>query len=309
MFNAQDCIGTKFSGLSYDCFDLVSSYDDPASESMPDMLLEEANRRYPIGTTYKELDDTGKVTGNLRKADQKAMWVVRGKSIEVGFGYVYVNGHWAELASQSELDDRQALLEEAQRRYPIGTKYHAIRLDGTAYSDSSVDEATYECRWVDSGPGIDCGIGYVYANGCWAEIVSQPTDKPDKQRLLEEARRRYPVGCRYRPIDGRGLSYDDTYIASYECEWREGGIDCGIGYVYANGLWADVVSAPAVTPGTMLTGGIYGSISTVEVNIPITRDCYGLWGTTDASSTKQLPASQTPIIMSRSKNKNKIKVL
>jgi hypothetical protein len=72
-----------------------------------------------------------------------------------------------------ELIDKHTILEEAKRRYPVGTKYHAIGSDGIKYGGDSREEATYECRWVDSGLGIDCGIGYVYANGKWAEIVSE----------------------------------------------------------------------------------------------------------------------------------------
>jgi hypothetical protein len=72
-----------------------------------------------------------------------------------------------------ELIDKHTILEEAKRRYPVGTKYHAIGSDGIKYGGDSREEATYECRWVDSGTGIDCGDGYVYANGKWAEIVSE----------------------------------------------------------------------------------------------------------------------------------------
>jgi hypothetical protein len=44
--------------------------------------------------------------------------------------------------------------------------------------------------------------------------------------------------------------------------------------------------------------------------MPIIHGDSGFWGTTaEGSSTKQLPDAQTPIIMSRSKNKSTIKVL
>jgi hypothetical protein len=203
---------TTESGLVYHMSpDEFVEYDGVAIKPIDiEALLEEANRRYPIGTMYKELNDEGKATGALREADQKADWVVHGQSIEVGYGYVYAKGRWAEVVNETKVE---------------------------------------------------------------------PTEKPDKQQLLEEARRRYPVGCRYRPIDGKGRAYDDTYISSYVCEWRDNGIDCGIGYVYVNGLWADVV------PETKYV---------VTQRIP---------------STKQLPDTQAPIIMSRSKSKNKIKVL
>lgn len=152
-------------------FDLYYEYFDHTTkpESIDiEALLEEANRRYPIGTMYKELNDEGKATGALREASEGANWVVRGESIEVGYGYVYAKGKWAEVVS-----DKETILEEARRRYPVGTEYHPINSDGTKFRSFDRELATYECRWVDSGLGIDCGIGYVYANGKWAEIVGE----------------------------------------------------------------------------------------------------------------------------------------
>ena len=85
--------------LQYDCFDLAQSEPEPIDI---EALLEEANRRYPIGTRYKELNGEGKATGAERTADEPAMWVIRGKSIEVGFGYVYVNGRWADVVPETK---------------------------------------------------------------------------------------------------------------------------------------------------------------------------------------------------------------
>ena len=228
---------TTESGLVYHMSpDEFVEYDGVAIKPTDEAFLEEANRRYPIGTLYKELNDVGEVTGALREASEEAMWVVRGESIEVGYGYVYAKGRWADVASKSE-----------------------------------------------------------------------PTGKPDKQQLLEEARRRYPVGCRYRPIDSNGHKYDGTYISSYLCEWRDNGIDCGIGYVYVNGRWADVVHETkyvATQRIPSISGGIYESTpERTDISAAVIRN---VWVD---QSIKQLPASQTPIIMSRSKSKNKIKVL
>jgi len=219
-------------GLQYECFDLVQS--EPESTDI-EALLEEANRRYPIGTRYKELNDEGKATGMLREADQKADWVVHGKSIEVGFGYVYVKGKWAEVASKSESTDREALLKEARRLYPIGTKYRPLNSDGTEQMGDA--KAKYECNWVQTGLGIDCGMGYVYANGKWAKIVNE-----------------------------------DKYVVTQRIPSPSGG-------VYA------------LTPGE------------IDISAAVIRN---VWVD---PSTKQLPDAQTPIIVSRSKNKSKIKVL
>jgi hypothetical protein len=83
-----------------------------------------------------------------------------------------------ESMSKSESTTEQTLLKEARRLYPIGTKYHPIGSDGIKCFGDNIQEATYECRWVESGLGIYCGIGYVYANGKWAEIVSETKAEP-----------------------------------------------------------------------------------------------------------------------------------
>jgi hypothetical protein len=85
--------------LQYECFDLAQSEPEPIDT---EALLEEANRRYPIGTLYKELNDVGEVTGAERTADEPACWVVRGESIEVGYGYVYAKGRWAEVVPETK---------------------------------------------------------------------------------------------------------------------------------------------------------------------------------------------------------------
>jgi hypothetical protein len=231
-FSAEDSIGTTFNDLSYECFDLVKS--EPESTDI-EALLEEANRRYPIGTMYKELNDKGKATGNLREASEGANWVVRGESIDVGLGYVYANGKWAEVESKSELTDREALLKEARRLYPIGTKYRPLNSDGTEHMQDA--KAEYECNWVRTGLGIDCGDGYVYANGKWAKIVSE-----------------------------------DKYVVTQR------------------------IPSPS--------GGTYALVSEgIDISAAVIRN---VWVD---PSTKQLPDAQTPIIVSRSKNKSKIKVL
>jgi hypothetical protein len=231
-FSAEDRSGTTFNDLNYECFDLVKSEPEPIDI---EALLEEANRRYPIGTLYKELDNTGKVTGALREASEEANWVVRGESIEVGYGYVYANGKWAEVESKSELTGREALLKEARRLYPIGTKYRPLNSDGTEHMQDA--KAEYECNWVQTGLGIDCGDGYVYANGKWAKIVNE-----------------------------------DKYVVTQRIPSPSGG-------VYA------------LTPGE------------IDISAAVIRN---VWMDL---STKQLPDAQTPIIVSRSKNKSKIKVL
>jgi hypothetical protein len=94
---------TTESGLVYHMSpDEFVEYDGVVIKPTDEAFLEEANRRYPIGTLYKELNDVGEVTGALREASEESMWVVRGESIEVGYGYVYANGRWADVVPETK---------------------------------------------------------------------------------------------------------------------------------------------------------------------------------------------------------------
>lgn len=65
-------------------------------------------------------------------------------------------------------------LEEAERRYPVGTLYVPLYSNG-AVRHGKVEEAKYLPKALDDDWGnsdyIEVGIGYVYVNGKWAEVV------------------------------------------------------------------------------------------------------------------------------------------
>lgn len=66
---------------------------------------------------------------------------------------------------------QEQLLEEAARRYPIGTSYIPLSNNGVV---KNVTQSTYLPRNV--GSGIDVGEGYVYLfqkPGIWAEVVTE----------------------------------------------------------------------------------------------------------------------------------------
>lgn len=61
----------------------------------------------------------------------------------------------------------EELIAEANRRYPIGTRYK------TAYTedDPQILVATTEAEWHKEYYSIKVGYGLVYYHGTWAEIV------------------------------------------------------------------------------------------------------------------------------------------
>ena len=212
-------------------------------------------------------------------------------------------------ASEIKVD---ALLEEARSRYPIGTKYIPINGDGGKYPYSGI--SALECKWVknpDGSPaGIDCGIGYVYVNGKWAEIVGETKSEPiDKDAILKEARRRYPIGTTYRALNLYGDYLGEHAEAIRECGWvysLNDGIDCGVGYVYVNGKWADVIKPEYIS----ITGTI-GHISDYPIMSMAEFD--GGEGTFTVHSpsitSKRLPDGQEPIIIPKKQKKQKLIVI
>ena len=63
-----------------------------------------------------------------------------------------------------------AILEEAIRKYPIGTKYKPLTSDGSDYPGESYS-IEYKPR-ICCSDSIEGGMGYIYANEKWAEIVA-----------------------------------------------------------------------------------------------------------------------------------------
>jgi len=70
------------------------------------------------------------------------------------------------------------LLEEAKRRYPVGTRFYCAR--GFDKSIQKVRPSEYYALrwWNENKDEIDAvGMGFVYSKGKWAEIVSHPSEK------------------------------------------------------------------------------------------------------------------------------------
>lgn len=77
----------------------------------------------------------------------------------------------------------------------------------------------------------------------------------DYDKIAEEAARRYPIGTDYIPLDHHGKSQDRyTKRSNYAPKWvskqtespknNMDGLEVGFGYIYVNGIWAEVVSYP-----------------------------------------------------------------
>jgi len=334
----------------------ITKTDITAAEPDFDAILAEARRSYPVGTRYRPLSSTGTERGGTETSLRDCRWIhghEGGKmGIDCGIGYVYIlkTDTWAEVIDQPvatkepkepELLD---LLAEARRRYPVGTRYRPLSSTGTNWE--GIHPANFECKWYrrksegDPYDGIECGEGLVYWNGKWAALEEE-TNRVDLEydlecaAILAEAQRRYPVGTYYNPLDEHGNAYAvEPRRAVRECEWvtTGHGIDCGMGYVYVCGKWADIpgiISAGTVSAGTgtvsvgttntdlrvsSITGTYsnpYGTAPGEPIYNSTTPQYITVSGTIDLNSMarKALPDMQDPIIVKRNKQRTKLTVL
>lgn len=130
---------------------------------MSDALLEEAAKRYPIGTKYKALGSYGDVYDNICTSVRKPRIIRYGDkiSIDVGAGYVYVDGKWAEV------------VEEKEKQFKFGKWYEAKNTKGLYIKPLSIDSDG------------DVTSNVVWSNGEYNEIHSA-IDKINDWNLLTD---------------------------------------------------------------------------------------------------------------------------
>ena len=90
-------------------------------------------------------------------------------------------------------NDEKRLLEEARKRYPIGTKFKCAE-GGT---ECIVTEEQYEgfrYGYIAKDSIEAQGMYYVYYKGKWAEIIKV---KSNMKEIQEECMRMFPIGCKY----------------------------------------------------------------------------------------------------------------
>ncbi len=181
----------KRDGFCIKKFELVSS---PSTEitfdqfkkwvlgnSRKEDLLAEAKKRFPLGTTFYPVSaSTATVskevgTGTV-KSELDIKWL--GEEIINGSnGYLYSRGTWAEIVSCNTVaptpdkeHKTESLLEEAKRRYPVGTKFKSAK-----YSNE-VREVVND-NWVEYGSNIQVGSNFIMYDHKWAEIISRPEER------------------------------------------------------------------------------------------------------------------------------------
>jgi hypothetical protein len=145
-----------------------------------------------------------------------------------------------------ESTSKRVLLEKAKEKYPIGTVIDS--LGGMPNEIISTDNPYFVS---------DDNIRFnedqlVYSNGEWAKIIYKPISISSSfniQEILEEAKKRFPLGCTFYPIKKDGTLSDTIYTQRIEC--RIYGSDNGTDWIIGSanirndkGDWAEIISTP-----------------------------------------------------------------
>lgn len=152
----------------------------------------------------------------------------------------------------------ESWLEEAKRKYPIGTRVKGLHIGRIFEVDLSLLSMRHDNHIMhdDNGKYSD---SYDCIRDCshrWAEIVS-------KYDLLEEARKKYPKGTLIK-----SASTDNNIISDGEPIWYEKDVSIHItgqsGLVYYNRKWGEIVEPPKVLIfNNIYAGDIVVSLKTI----------------------------------------------
>ena len=87
--------------------------------------------------------------------------------------------------------DKISLLDYAKEHYPIGTKYIPV---GESKKTGKISTSNIEPRlW--GGVHIECGEGFIYHNGRWAEIIKEETNMNTQTLSRQGLKEIHSVAC------------------------------------------------------------------------------------------------------------------
>ena len=126
------------------------------------------------------------------------------------------------------------LLEEAERKYPIGTVVRCLT-EGTEETIESKLQWLFDDMIIQS----ESPCTRVYKNGKWATIVNQIDPMVEIQR---QAKEKFPIGSTFNNTEGNRyvlLEDTETYKINGTSIWAHNGAGC----LYSNGKWAYLVES------------------------------------------------------------------
>ena len=163
-------------------------------------LLKIAKENYPAGTVFKSAFDpqnTQIVEGNWEN-------VSNGIIVSPGATYIYYKENWAKIISKPEVREKtMTLLEEAKRRFPVGTKFEMYNTDKIATITTGLFKDLGNCfHEVDEkGLSLETDGFYhcVYSQGSWTKIIKEP--EVDEKQIIEKTEERIEICTKKDPVN------------------------------------------------------------------------------------------------------------
>lgn len=243
-------------------------------------IQEECKRRFPIGCKYKFVSSPN---DELVLLEDSTVYSIYGNYIYASRhqGCLYKDGKYAELVSLPEIKSKDIKLEKG--------KYYCINFAGDLYIEKikavDYDDDVYESHGYINIKNKTWNLPDECYNICeikefreatldeisWWDICYYKNKYiPSKEDLIEEAKKKYPIGTKFYPAH---LMFKDSYCTVTNDNFK---VNYGTGVnvialtktgrvypevsdeeyeqntynrnVYTDGKWADIVEEPSVKP-------------------------------------------------------------
>jgi hypothetical protein len=261
---------------------IFAEYFEIIEETSMKEIQEECKRRFPIGCKYiSAAHSSAGIECILSKDD--IVYTIHDDSVygSYGAGCLYSDGKYAELISLPKSKSEIKLEKD---------KYYRLKIDSTFFIDKikSIDcnEGTFDSygyidinrkNWIspdeysiifdvkECHPATEDEIEW------WNICYKKNKYIPNKEELIEEAKRRYPIGTKFYPAHLKSETYcvvttnnfeiidysnnisvaaltesGEEFASSYDIEYSHGGIFSRL--VYYEGKWANIVEEKSVEP-------------------------------------------------------------
>jgi len=152
---------------------------------------------------------------------------------------------YSAYMAQQEILNKGSILEEARKKYPIGTKFICVHLRQEKIVNEYIDNyLSFGCIRSNGGGSClyDKNIG-------WAIIVETPAFN-QKELLLQEAKLKYPPGTKFESPSGDIFTVSDKkdpYINDFAPNIIWNGD--GLGRIYNEGKWSRILESPKYVAG------------------------------------------------------------
>lgn len=224
--------------------ELYKAHDKPVSIDLidPVFLLEEAKRRYPVGTKYYPAHLASQRTHHCTVSNPATFNVAQGRRglyISESTGNLSKNGH---NLSEIIFDDFTWAVKVEENTISETSSQSSVVMSESSLSMSP--KSVVEDKYVDITPPP------IRVNE--KEYPSEPVKirESDLKKYLggptlEEVRKKYPIGTRFKSV---GLDIGKTFTVEELIKFEYNGFTHSqIGYVYYDGEWAEIISSSKIT--------------------------------------------------------------